>query len=146
MYIVGMCTAHVFFYSTCYDCMVYMYVCHRSVILTLIIGQIMALLSSGTGVFSQLLQVKYNVTDIATAQTFPNYIVLILTFGVALGIRGDLDKIVREHWWEYIVLAAIDVETNYLNVLAYRYTTIASAQVRMCVFVYVCVCVCVCDV
>ena len=122
---------------------------HRSVILTLIIGQIMAVLLSGTGVFSQLLQIKYKVTNIATTQTFPNYIVLILTFGVALGVRGDIDKVVREHWWEYIILAAIDVETNYLNVLAYQYTTIASAQVcNVCMRVYVCahvhVCVCVC--
>ena len=121
---------------------------HRSVILTLIVGQVMALLLSGTGVFSQLLQVKYKVTNTATTQTFPNYILLILTFGVALGVRGDIDKVIREHWWEYIILAIIDVETNYLNVLAYEYTTIASAQVCvcMCVFVYICmyVCVCVC--
>ena len=97
----------------------------------------MALLLSGTGVFSQLLQIKYKVTNVATTQTFPNYIVLILTFGVSLGLRGDLDKIIREHWWEYIVLAIIDVETNYLNVLAYQYTTIASAQVCMYMCMYV---------
>ena len=99
---------------------------------------------SGTGVFSQLLQVKYNVTDVATAQTFPNYILLILTFGVALGVRGDIDKVIREHWWEYIVLGIIDVEINYLIVLAYQYTTIASAQVCECVCVCICMCFCVC--
>ena len=106
----------------------------------------MALLLSGTGVFSQLLQVKYNVTNTATTQTFPNYILLIMTFGVALGVRGDIDKVIREHWWEYIILAIIDVETNYLNVLAYEYTTIASAQVCVCMRPCVCVCasVCVC--
>ena len=114
----------------------------------------MALLLSGTGVFSQLLQVKYNVTNTATTQTFPNYILLIVTFGVALGVRGDIDKVIREHWWEYIILAIIDVETNYLNVLAYEYTTIASAQVCVytsmcvcthpCVCLFVCICVCVC--
>ena len=100
----------------------------------------MALLLSGTGVCSQLLQVKYKVTNVATTQTFPNYIVLILTFGVPLAIRGDIDKVIREHWWEYIVLAVIDVETNYLNVLAYQYTTIASAQV--CIRSSVCMSVC----
>lgn len=100
----------------------------------------MALLLSGTGVFSQLLQVKYNVTNTATTQTFPNYILLIITFGVALGVRGDIDKVIREHWWEYIILAIIDVETNYLNVLAYEYTTIASAQVCVCVHARVSVC------
>ena len=112
----------------------------------------MALLLSGTGVFSQLLQVKYNVTNTATTQTFPNYILLIITFGVALGVRGDIDKVIREHWWEYIILAIIDVETNYLNVLAYEYTTIASAQVcvfvctrtLVCVNLYICVCVHLC--
>ena len=97
----------------------------------MITGQIAAILLSGTGVLSQLLQIKYKVTNVAATQTFPNYIVLVLTFGVALAIRGDINKVVRQHWWEYIVLAIIDVETNYLNVLAYQYTTIASAQVAM---------------
>ena len=105
------------------------YILHRSVILTLIIGQIMAFLISGTGVFSQLLQIKYNITNVATTQTFPNYIMLTLTFGVSLALRGDIDKVIQDHWWEYILLAIIDVEINYLNVLAYQYTTIASAQV-----------------
>jgi len=100
----------------------------------------MALLLSGTGVFSQLLQIKYKVTNVATTQTFPNYIVLLITFGVPLGIRGEIEKVIRAHWWEYIMLAIIDVETNYLNVLAYQYTTIASAQVSVCV----CACACMC--
>ena len=44
----------------------------------LIVGQVMALLLSGSGVFSQLLQFKYNVTDIAATQTFPNCILLTI--------------------------------------------------------------------
>jgi len=98
--------------------------------LTLILGQVIALLLSGTGVFSQLLQLDYDVENIACTQTFPNYILLFLTFGVALACRGDIDRVIREHWWEYVLLAILDVETNYLNVFAYQYTTIASAQVQ----------------
>ncbi|XP_065907844.1 solute carrier family 35 member F2-like isoform X2 [Dysidea avara] len=101
---------------------------YRVVILTLIIGQIMALLLSGTGVFSQLLQLNYDVENIACTQTFPNYIALFLTFGVSLACRGDIDRVIREHWWEYILLTILDVEINYLAVLGYQYTTIASNQ------------------
>ena len=96
--------------------------------------------------FSQLLQIKYGVTNVATSQTFPNYIVLILTFGVALGVRGDIDKVVREHWWEYVILAVMDLEINYLSVIAYQYTTIASAQVPVpilyaCLYVILYMCI-----
>lgn len=86
---------------------------------------------SGTGVFSQLLQQDYDVKNVACIQTFPNYILLLLTFGVPLACRGDIDIAVREHWWKYFLLALLDVETNYLAVLSYQYTTIASNQVSM---------------
>ena len=104
----------------------------RVVILTLITGQIIALLLSGTGVFSQLLQLDYDVKNVACTQTFPNYILLFLTFGVSLACRGDIDKVIREHWWKYIILAILDVQSNYFLVLGYQYTTIASAQVHSC--------------
>ena len=99
--------------------------------MTLILGQVIALLLSGTGVFSQLLQLDYDVENIACTQTFPNYILLFLTFGVALACRGDIDRVIREHWWKYALLAILDVQSNYFVVLAYQYTTIASAQVFM---------------
>jgi len=105
--------------------------------LTLIFGQILAFLMSGSGVFTQLLQINYNIDDIPTSQSFPNYILLFLTFGVALACRGDIDRVIREHWWKYILITILDVETNYIYVAAYQYTTIASAQV--CIQDYACV-------
>jgi len=101
---------------------------------------------SGTGVFSQLLQINYGIKNVSTTQTFPNYILFLLTFGVSLACRGDIDKVIREHWWKYMLIAVLDVETNYLYVLAYKYTTIASAQVCMCTVprAYVCVMVPLC--
>ena len=103
----------------------------------------LAFLMCGTGVFTQLLQINYDVENISTFQTFPNYILLFLTFGVSLACRGDIDRVIREHWWKYILVTILDLETNYLYVVAYQYTTIASAQVCRIVFVCVHVSVCV---
>ncbi|XP_065907271.1 solute carrier family 35 member F2-like isoform X1 [Dysidea avara] len=100
----------------------------RLVLLTLIFGQMLAFLMCGTGVFTQLLQINYDVENISTFQTFPNYILLFLTFGGSLACRGDIDRVIREHWWKYILVTILDLETNYLYVVAYQYTTIASAQ------------------
>ena len=102
----------------------------------LITGQIVALLLSGTGVSSQLLQLDYDVKNLACTQTFPNYILLFLTFGVSLACRGDIDKVIREHWWKYIILAILDVQSNYFLVLGYQYTTIASTQVYSCYYYF----------
>ena len=109
----------------------------RLILLTLLFGQILAFLMSGSGVFTQLLQINYGIDNIPTSQSFPNYILLFLTFGVSLACRGDIDRVIREHWWKYILVTILDVETNYIYVLAYQYTTIASAQV--CIQDYVCV-------
>ena len=37
----------------------------------------------------------------------------------------------RQRYWCYLLLSIADVEANYLIVLAYRFTTIISVQVRI---------------
>lgn len=43
------------------------------------------------------------------------------------GFKG-WGRMVWKDGWRYLILAFLDVEGNYFTVLAYRYTTILSAQ------------------
>ena len=109
--------------------------------LILIIGQLLSLLLCGTGTTAQLLQVKYDVS-IPTSLAFINYVLLALTFGVYLASRRDFVDIVSVNWWKYIALGVIDVEANFLVILAYHYTSLTSIQVHIhctytCVSTYV---------
>lgn len=38
--------------------------------------------------------------------------------------------VLKYNWWKYIILGVMDVEANFLIVLAYRYTNLTSVQVR----------------
>ena len=103
-------------------------------LLTLVAGQLLALLLSGTGVFSQLLESDYSINT-PTSQVFFMYFLLALTFMPYLAaFQEDFDKTLRVHGWKYGLLALLDVEGNYCFVLAYQYTSLTSIQV--CVYSY----------
>lgn len=36
----------------------------------------------------------------------------------------------KTKWWKYLLMGLADVEANYTVVMAYRYTTLTSIQVR----------------
>lgn len=96
----------------------------------MVIGQVLSLCITGTGVTAQLLSANYDV-NVPTSQSFLNYALLAVVFLPALAIsHGDarLFDAVRARWWKYALLAAVDVEANFLVVLAYQYTTISSVQ------------------
>jgi hypothetical protein len=38
-----------------------------------------------------------------------------------------------QQWWQYLLLAGLDVEANYLAVLAYQYTSLSSAMLLDCI-------------
>ncbi|XP_065908175.1 solute carrier family 35 member F2-like [Dysidea avara] len=98
-------------------------------ILTLASGQVLALLLSGSGVFSQLLEEKYSI-DTPTTQVFFMYFLIALTFTPYLAVvRADFEKVLKSHWWKYLLLALLDVEGNYCFVLAYQYTSLTSIQI-----------------
>ena len=98
-------------------------------ILALLLGQLLSLLLCGTGVTSQLLVTKYSVSA-PTTQAFITYVFLGLVYGVAVAVRGDFLTILKENWWKYIILGVVDMEANYLVVLAYKYTSLTTVQVR----------------
>ncbi|KAL2220067.1 DUF914 domain membrane protein [Thermoascus aurantiacus ATCC 26904] len=99
------------------------------VVLRIITLQVLALCITSTNTFTSLLQEQG--TSIPAFQTFFNYVLLNIIFTpytiYRYGIKGWL-RLVLKDGWIYIILAFCDVEGNYFVVLAYRYTTILSAQ------------------
>jgi len=97
--------------------------------LVLFIGQILSLCITGTNTFSGLLANKG--TSIPAFQSFFNYVLLNLVYTsytlYKVGLKGYW-KIIKTSGWKYLILAFLDVEGNYFVVLAYRYTTVISAQ------------------
>ncbi|KAH8147731.1 uncharacterized protein LAJ45_08196 [Morchella importuna] len=97
--------------------------------LVLLIGQILSLCITSTNTFSGLLGMEG--TSIPAFQSFFNYVLLNLVYTsytlYKYGFKGWC-KMVSKEWWRYIIMAFLDVEGNYFVVLAYRYTTILSAQ------------------
>jgi solute carrier family 35 protein F1/2 len=70
-------------------------------------------------------------TSIPAFQSFFNYVLLNLIYTTytlyKYGFKGWLRLILKDGW-RFFILAFFDVEGNYFVVLAYRYTTILSAQ------------------
>lgn len=70
-------------------------------------------------------------TSIPAFQTFFNYVLLNLVYTSYTIYKYGFKKWCRmllKDGWRYIIFAFLDVEGNYFVVLAYRYTTILSAQ------------------
>lgn len=101
----------------------------RNFYVVLILGQVLALCITGTNTFSALL--AQEPFSIPAFQTFWNYVLLNLIYTTytvyKYGFKG-YGKLLLKDGWKYFILAFFDVEGNYFTVLAYRYTTILSAQ------------------
>ena len=96
-------------------------------VLAIILGQFLSLLLCGTGVTSQLLETNFSIA-VPTTQAFLNYVLLAAVFGIALATRSDFLTVLWQNWWKYAILGAIDVEANFLIILAYKYTNLTSVQ------------------
>ncbi|EWM24522.1 solute carrier family 35 member f1 [Nannochloropsis gaditana] len=83
------------------------------------LGQVLSLLITATGIFSSLL--AESGRSIPATQACLTY--FILSFHLCRLPRGEPLKVA---WWKYLLLAAIDLEGNYLVVLSFRYTSITS--------------------
>ncbi|KAH7125473.1 hypothetical protein B0J11DRAFT_506307 [Dendryphion nanum] len=96
---------------------------------TLALGQVLAICITSTNTLSQLLSIEQN--SIPAFQTFFNYVLLNLIYTSYTIYQYGIKKWASMVWrsgWRFIILAFFDVEGNYFVVLAYRYTTILSAQ------------------
>ena len=105
-----------------------MYLLCRHLLVALVLGQFLSLMLCGTGLTSSLLEGRYSIA-VPTSQAFINYILLGMVFGVWLALNKKFPTILKENWWKYVILGVIDVEGNYLIILAYKYTTLTSIQV-----------------
>jgi len=97
--------------------------------IVLLLGQVLSICITSTNTFSSLLAMKG--TSIPAFQTFFNYVLLNAVYtSVTLYRYGfkKWGKLILKDGWRYFILAFMDVEGNYFVVLAYRYTTILSAQ------------------
>jgi len=91
--------------------------------------QVLALCITSTNTFSSLLAAE--PFSIPAFQTFWNYVLLNIIYTSYTLYRYKPSGYVRflaKDGWKYIILSFLDVEGNYFTVLAYRYTTILSAQ------------------
>lgn len=73
-----------------------------------------------------------NISGLSAALIFPTYVMMFIIFIPFLACRGgenSLLNVVRGRGFKYFVVAAIDVEANYLIIHAYKYTTLPSVQV-----------------
>ncbi|CEN61313.1 Putative DUF914 domain membrane protein [Aspergillus calidoustus] len=97
--------------------------------ITLLLGQFLAITNTGTNTFNGLLAERG--TNIPAFQSFFNYCLLNLVFTsytiYQYGFKGWFEMLWKRGW-KYIILSFCDVEGNYFMVLAYKYTTILSAQ------------------
>ncbi|KAH0537591.1 hypothetical protein FGG08_005623 [Glutinoglossum americanum] len=101
----------------------------RDFYLVLVLGQVLALCITGTNTFTSLLVGKG--TSIPAFQTFFNYALLNIIYSSYTIYKYGFKKygtLLLRDGWKYIILSFLDVEGNYFVVLAYRYTTILSAQ------------------
>ncbi len=96
--------------------------------MALLLGQALSLLLCGTGVTAQLLEQDHSLS-VPTTQAFVNYTLLGAVFGVSWATTKNFLTIVRQNWWKYLLLGVVDLEANYLVILAYKYTNLTSVQV-----------------
>lgn len=101
----------------------------RQFYIVLVLGQVLALCLTATNTFTSLLA---NLgTSIPAFQSLFNYIILTLVYTsytiYQYGFKGWVRFLLKDGW-KYLILSFCDVEGNYFTVLAYRYTTILSAQ------------------
>lgn len=93
------------------------------------LGQVLAIAVTGTNTLTTFLVIEG--TSIPAFQSLFNYILLNLIYtGYTIykyGWKG-WGRMLYKDGWKYIILSFCDVQGNYFTVLAYRYTTILSAQ------------------
>lgn len=97
--------------------------------IVLALSQALAITQTGTNTLTTLLADAG--TSIPAFQSLFNYVLLALIYTSITIYRYGWRKWLKLIWkdgWKYFILAFFDVEGNYFTVLAYRYTTILSAQ------------------
>lgn len=80
----------------------------------LVLGQVLSIIITGTGVLSQLLASRYDV-NVPTAQSTLNYTLLAIVYGIIHFRKASFWETVKQKWFIYFPLAFVDVEANYFG-------------------------------
>ncbi|XP_073048733.1 uncharacterized protein [Primulina eburnea] len=99
----------------------------KNTLLGLALGQFLSLLVTSTGFASSELAKKG--INAPTSQSFLNYVLLALIYGVIMLYRRQA---LKAKWYYYLALGLVDVEANFLVVKAYQYTSITSVMLLDC--------------
>ncbi|KAI9832189.1 MAG: hypothetical protein M1819_004541 [Sarea resinae] len=97
--------------------------------IVLVLGQVLSLCDTGTNTFTSLLGIQG--TNIPTFQNLFNYVFLNIVFTSYTLYRYGFKKwakLILYDGWKFFILSFCDVQGNYFTILAYRYTTMLSAQ------------------
>nr|XP_026696145.1 solute carrier family 35 member F1-like isoform X2 [Ciona intestinalis] len=77
---------------------------------------------------------QQNNVSVPLLQSSMNYFLLGIVYTLYLCFKKDengkrvIFQVLKKHWWKYALLALIDVEANYMVILAYQYTSLTSVQ------------------
>ncbi|XP_073048734.1 uncharacterized protein [Primulina eburnea] len=83
---------------------------NKNTIVALVLGQLLSLVLTSTG-FSSLELVKRGI-NAPTSQSFLNYVLLALIYGVIMLYRRQA---LKAKWYYYLALGLVDVEANFLG-------------------------------
>ncbi|CAG9577824.1 conserved hypothetical protein [Leishmania major strain Friedlin] len=109
----------------------------REMLKRVVLGQALAFLNSLTGVSTTKLvnsNASYPVLQSVTAYAFIFAFYLPAFLFILYKYRAQRFSNFRffNRWWKYAILAVIDLEANYVVVLAYQYTNMISVQLLSC--------------
>ncbi|MCD7472924.1 hypothetical protein HAX54_014359 [Datura stramonium] len=99
----------------------------KHTLINLLLGQFLSLLITATGFLSSELARKG--INAPTSQSFLNYVLLALFYGVFMVCRQEP---IKAKWYYYILLGIVDVEANFLVVKSYQYTSLTSVMLLDC--------------
>jgi solute carrier family 35 protein F1/2 len=101
---------------------------------SIMLGQLLALLIAITASSSTAL--ANSNFSFPALQSSSNYLLLAIVYGAARLLRGENilkpGKSLSRPWWQYALLAFLDVQANFLVVLAFRYSSVTSITLLDC--------------
>ncbi|THU67675.1 hypothetical protein C4D60_Mb05t27200 [Musa balbisiana] len=94
----------------------------------LLLGQFVSLLITSTGFSSS--ELARRGVNAPTSQSFLNYLLLAMFYGGFVVRRRR--RPLQINWYYYLMLAAVDVEANFIVVKSYQYTSLTSVMLLDC--------------
>ena len=72
---------------------------------------------------------KHTGKDISYTLTAGAYYILSATVGPYIACKPDFVDKIKQHWWKFIILGLADVYATNLQILDFKFTSVASNQV-----------------